>query len=412
MNSTGKEKKEKTATGKILSVEGDLRKTIKGLLKKLLKNNTLDAVLVPMKAPETESYAWVLLEDETLLDAADPLPPVMTVQGGRALDSITKQGDVYLKIGALMRPCEIRAAVELYKLNQVKLEHIHLISIDCPGALPLKEYMDNPIKSKENFEKIVQKGDKNEALRPVCQICQHFSLLSSPSTEETKASSSPDTENHSAADLHIGFFGGNGKKLCLTASTSKGKDLLEKLELSQDDSLEYWKAAGEKIRQSALKNRESFNKEWQEKIGGIENFTTALDACINCHNCMRVCPVCYCQQCYFDSKILENSPETYLQRAQERGSLRFPLDTLLFHLGRMSHMVLSCVSCGACEDACPMSVPVSQIFSMVGDQTQKSFQYVPGTDRNVPLPLQSFLKDEFCEVEIPCECDQSLLGKA
>lgn len=405
MNSSDKGKKGETASGKILPVEGDFRKTIKGLLKKLLEKGTLDAVLIPVKAPETDAFAWVLLNDEALLDAADPLPPVMTVQGGRALSNITKHGEVTFNIGALMRPCEIRAAVELYKLKQIRLDNIHLISIDCPGAMPLQEYMKEPEKTAKTYEGIIKKEEKNEALRPVCQVCQRFSLI--------KETSSSESEQHQpSADLHIGFFGGGGKNICLIPETSKGKELMETLEMSSDDSLKDWETAVENKRKDVLKKRESFDNDWREKIGGLDNFTTALDTCINCHNCMRVCPVCYCQQCYFDSTMLQNTPETYLGRAKEKGALRFPIDPVLFHLGRMSHMALSCVSCGACEDACPMSVPVGQIFSMVGDRTQQSFNYVPGNNRAEALPLQSFMEDEFCEVEIPCECEQTVSGKA
>ena len=75
-------------------------------------------------------------------------------------------------------------------------------------------------------------------------------------------------------------------------------------------------------------------------------------------------------------------------------------------------MVLSCVSCGACEDACPMNISVAQAFSMVGDETQKDFGYTPGRSRQDPLPLQSFAKEEFCEVEMPSECSEKLRGEA
>lgn len=66
-------------------------------------------------------------------------------------------------------------------------------------------------------------------------------------------------------------------------------------------------------------------------------------------------------------------------------------------------MALSCVSCGACEDACPMSIPVGQVFTMMGNKTQDYFAYTPGLDRNEPLPLQIFKEDEFGEVETPRE---------
>jgi len=75
-------------------------------------------------------------------------------------------------------------------------------------------------------------------------------------------------------------------------------------------------------------------------------------------------------------------------------------------------MSLSCVSCGACEDACPVSIPVAQIFTMVGDQTQEYFDYAAGRDRAEPLPLQGFEEQEFTEVETPHEGAEAPAGEA
>ena len=86
-------------------------------------------------------------------------------------------------------------------------------------------------------------------------------------------------------------------------------------------------------------------------------------------------------------------------RAEAAGGLRLPPETSLFHVGRMLHMSLSCVSCGACEDACPTSIPVAQVFSLVGDRNQKEFSYVPGRSMDEPLPLRVYQEEEFEEVE-------------
>ena len=86
-------------------------------------------------------------------------------------------------------------------------------------------------------------------------------------------------------------------------------------------------------------------------------------------------------------------------RAEAAGGLRLPPDTLLFHVGRMLHMSISCISCGACEDACPTSIPVAQIFSLVGGQNQEEFNYVPGRSVDEPLPLRVYEDREFEEVE-------------
>ena len=73
-------------------------------------------------------------------------------------------------------------------------------------------------------------------------------------------------------------------------------------------------------------------------------------------------------------------------------------DTLLFQLTRMNHMSASCVSCGMCTSACPANIPVGSIFSAVGEQVQKVFEYVPGQDVAEALPLITFHPNEWTEV--------------
>jgi formate dehydrogenase (coenzyme F420) beta subunit len=370
------------------------REAIIRFLKQALEKHSFDFLMIPLKGPDEFSYSWVLMKDPALLEKADPLPPVMTVQGGHALSSITKHGSMGVETAAVMRPCEIRAAVELAKLKQIDLEDMTLISIDCPGAVPLTEYMNDPENNAAKFGKLLQSWDVSDDLRPACRYCHRFSL------PELKEKEGPVP----GPDLHIGIGEGN-ENLFFIPATPKGEKLLKGLDLSPADTLTEWKSKTEKIRKKKLDNKNHAEEEWGKAIQGSDRFADAFDACINCHNCMRVCPVCYCQQCYFDSRNLKLKPEDYLERAEKRGALRFPLDTLLFQLGRMSHMLLSCVACGACEDACPMNVPVGQIFTVIGSQVQADFGYSPGINRREPLPLQDFREDEFLEVETPTETE-------
>jgi formate dehydrogenase subunit beta len=90
-----------------------------------------------------------------------------------------------------------------------------------------------------------------------------------------------------------------------------------------------------------------------------------------------------------------------LARAQRKGALRVSPDTLLFHIGRASHMALSCVSCGACEDACPMDIPVGQVFSLMADRAQEALGYVAGRSLEDALPLVDYEMDELHQVEQP-----------
>ncbi len=391
MTATENIKIEKPPKGASIPAKEGIKKAILGIFKKALETEALDAIMIPVKVPETESYAWVLLKDTTLLENADPLPPVMTIQGGKVLSDLTKHGKINKNIAAVLRPCETRAAVELFKLKQLHFENISLISIDCPGAIPLSEYLAEPEKSKKSFGNVLDKWDGDDAVRKVCQICYRFSL--------------PTLTNAPASDLHIGLSGNTKDDILLIPVTSKGEKILEKLDLKTDSSLQKWETKIKEIKKIKSQRRKEFNRDFKANISGPEKFTAVFDGCINCHNCQSVCPICYCQQCYFDSATTKLSSEDYFRRAKERGALRFPLDTILFHLGRMSHMALSCVSCGACEDACPMSISVSQVFSLVGEQTQQAFNYTPGINRGESLPLQDYREDDFCEVETPSECE-------
>ena len=147
------------------------------------------------------------------------------------------------------------------------------------------------------------------------------------------------------------------------------------------------------------KEREKSNAALRSEIEGIDSLVKAFSKCIDCHNCMRVCPICYCRQCTFESDKTKFTFEDYITRAKARGRLLIPVDTLLFHIGRMLHMSLSRVSCGMCEDACPMDIPVAQIFTLVGDRNREAFDYVPGRNADEPLPLRTFEEEELLEVE-------------
>ena len=62
-------------------------------------------------------------------------------------------------------------------------------------------------------------------------------------------------------------------------------------------------------------------------------------------------------------------------------------------------MSLSCVSCGMCEDVCPVSIPVGQVVSFVSEETRSIFDYVPGRNPEETLPLARYELEELTEVE-------------
>ena len=364
--------------GAVISAKPNTKEAIVGILEKAMDKGVFDAVLVPMGVPAGDSFVYVLIKDKSLLKDAVPLSPVMSVQGAKAVSSVTRLGKGKMKIAAVMRPCETRATIELSKLSQTNLENITLISMDCPGVLPISDFVGDPKKGIKLFDDAAEKWD-DKPMRPVCQICDKSSMI--------------------AGDLHIGTLGAKKDTFFVISNSQKGNDVMDKLDIALKDSVDSWQAKIKTLSGEKQKKREKVHKELKVKTGGLDNLLDTFSQCINCHNCMSVCPICYCRLCYFDSDKVKHPSEDYLQRAKSKGSIRFLPDTTLFQMGRMMHMSLSCVSCGACEDACPMSIPVAQIFSMVADETQGSFDYVSGRDPNESLPLVAYKEEELHEME-------------
>jgi len=319
-------------------------------------------VLVPMRAPGG-SRAWSLVTDPAMLDRADPLPPAMTVHGSRALASFARspEGGTLL---AILRPCEARAAVELARLGQIDLANVILMTMDCPGSVPLDTH-------RADREAAPDPADPS-TLRSLCAQCQAF-----------------------AGEGDLCATGPSGSLHALTAG---GRAFLEKLGIEPADGpppMERYAVLAAERGRRAAEDRILLRSEY----GGLAGLVRLFSGCIGCRTCRTVCPICYCRLCFIDMKDRRTPAEELLARSGRNGAVRLPPDTLLFHVGRMAHMSLSCVSCGLCEDACPADIPVGRMMSMVSEGTTGLFGYRAGSAPGEPLPLNTFLKDELHEFE-------------
>lgn len=341
-----------TTFGVLPVPEGDLQKTVTHFLAGLLKGGLVEAVFA-LKKNRKGSLMYSLTTDAECLADLEPLAPVMPVNGAQELARLTRSAPPAKPIAALLRPCEVRAFIELTKLRQAHRENLFLISVECEGTRPPR-----------------QEGDD---LRRACQSCLY-----------------PLPQN---VDLVFQRFGVDPGQLPLEAHTKEGEAMLQLAGCSPQvtpDRAETIEAAL-KPRREAFRQQE---KDFYEQHKGIDGMMELFADCINCHNCQRLCPICYCKQCLFESSAFVLDTEAQLQGARKRGSNRMPSGTLLFHLGRLNHMSTSCVSCGVCTQACPQDIPISDLFKFTSHKTQDLFQYRAGLQPETPPPVMTFAPHE------------------
>src|SRR5512134_213555 len=109
----------------------ELNKELSGFFKVMLEKGAVDAVLVPM-AQHKKGVRLTLITSAANAGQVDPFAPIAAVSGARIASSLTSRPSGR-KVAMVLRPCEIRAVVELVKLKQVNLDEVLMIGMDCFG---------------------------------------------------------------------------------------------------------------------------------------------------------------------------------------------------------------------------------------------------------------------------------------
>jgi len=366
---------------KALKINKNTEQGVLELLKYLLENNKFKGVFTLKKISKDGAIAYSLITDPDELNDAVPFYPLMPVNAGKLLSRFTLKGSTKKPVVAVVKPCELRGFVELIKREQGSLENLFIISSTCGGVYPLKMSVNGALE--ENLSKYwdtVKKGEISPDLRSACKGCEEFI----PYT----------------ADMTVDLIGKNDfdKQCMMFLNTKKGEELVkgmkgEFLEKELDNK------KLDKIRDKREIEKKKLFDELETKMNGIDGLIEIFGKCIGCHGCSKVCPICYCKLCGFESSDFEYKPSNYETDFSKRGGIRVPPRTLFYHLGRLDHISISCVGCGSCEDVCPVDIPISIIFKKIGESVQKMFEYIPGKNVEEDIPLITFEEEEFAEVE-------------
>jgi formate dehydrogenase subunit beta len=373
-------------TVKIEVKDQDLLASLSLFFKTLLQQGGMRALLLPQRLPMESAVMPTLVADPEKLNGADPVAPAFPINAARMVSRLTRR-PIDGQVAAVLRPCEIRAFIELVKLKQGRMEDLILVGMDCLGAYSNVNYQRYAAGTgKESSIRFIQNALSENGtawedfdISPACKACEH-----------------PIPEN---ADLAIGLIGVDVKQdLLIKANTPKGEAILQKLGLPDASEPKGRKSTIDALVAKRVAYRDQMFQETSEATADLNKLMSYLSKCVNCYNCRVACPVCYCKECVFVTDVFDHEPAQYLRWAKRKGILKMPTDTVFFHLTRIAHMSTACIGCGQCSNACPNHIPVMEIFRTVASFTQKAFKYEAGRSVDDEPPLSVFREGEFREI--------------
>ena len=373
-------------TAKIDVKDKDLLGALREFFGDILATGYIEAILVPQYLPVKKMVMPTLVTDPAHLDAVDPLAPAFPMNAAKIVSRLTRK-PAGAKIAAVMRPCEIRAFVELVKLKQGRTDEVVLIGMDCLGAFQNKDYFRFIQQNKEDstvkFYQHVTGGNDGPIdgidLAPACKACEYPVVT--------------------GADLIIGLYGMNADdQILIQSQTEVGQDVLARLDMTAIKAPARRQVAIDDLVKKRTAYRDERFASTREATDSVEKISAYFATCVNCYNCRVACPVCYCKECVFVTDVFNHEPSQYLRWARRKGIIKMPTDTVFYHMTRLAHMSTACVGCGQCSNACPNDIPVMELFRTIAQDTQRAFDYQAGRSLEEAPPLAVFREDEFPEV--------------
>lgn len=338
----------------MIRTHGDPLGAIRELIHDIWTLADLDGMLLPVDGNEDILAHPHLVDNPTALEQINPFKPLMTMNAAGLIPRLVKD-NLTAKLGALLRPCEMRTLIEITKNNGFKLDRLVTVCVDCLGTVPADEYQWRTARkgtsgrlADETLQFARQGGIVDYRYRSACQIC-----------------ASPEA---SKADVNINILGLPVRQSMLVyAPDSKNEKRF------QLDHISNGPAASELVEQHAhvVERMVARHHNTMERISqhlgellpqDISSLIQKLENCGECRVCMNVCPICA-----FDFPR-RNADNHFIQEDVIR-------------------WLVSCAGCGMCEQSCPSQLPLSIIFSHIRNLLSDEMAHTPGQWFNQDLPI-------------------------
>jgi formate dehydrogenase subunit beta len=360
---------------------------VTGLLKYALENKMVDAVLAVKKGVDLyDAVPTIITDPAEIGQTAGSLHC-----GTLLLAKLVKKyldGAENMRLGVTVKGCDAMGLYELAKRNQVNLDNLLMIGVNCGGSV-------SPVAARRM---IAQKFgvDPNDVVKEeidkgqfiiVTKDGQHKGISMDELEEEGFGRRSNcrrcKMKVPRQADLACGNWGviGDkaGKATFVEVCSEKGANLLDAAVKAGAIASEPANPKGIEIRgkveNAMLKLGDKWRARYFEALGeGKERLQTMMEdssRCTKCYACIENCPICYCVEC--------STKKPYLVPP---GVLPVPF---MFHLIRYAHVADSCVNCGQCEETCPMEIANSLYMHALQVDMERMFGHTPGVNMDLPV---------------------------
>ena len=359
---------------------------VSALLRHALESKTVDAVLAVKRGVDLYDAVPTIITDPKDIDKTAGSLHCGTLLMSKLVKKYL-DGAWNKKIAMVVKGCDAMGMYELAKRQQVNLDNIIMIGVNCGGTvspvlarkmIAQKFEVDPEIVHKEEIDKgqfIIEyegghKGISIDELeeggfgrRPNCRRCK----MKVPRQ----------------ADLACGNWGVIGEKAgkatFVEVCSEKGAALLNSAVKKGGLATEPANPKGIEIRGKVEGAMFKLGDKWRKHdftaLGdGSTRLTTIVketSRCIKCYACIENCPICYCVEC--------STKKPYLVPPGE-----LPVN-FMFHLIRFAHISDSCVNCGQCEENCPMEIRNSLFMHAQQTEIEKMFGHAPGVDMSLPV---------------------------
>jgi len=373
-------------TDKEIKEKAELGGAVTALWKYALENKIVDAVFAVKKGKDLYDAVPTLVTNPK--DLAGTAGSVHC--GTLLMSKLVKKyldGAQNMKIGMTVKGCDMMGLYELAKRNQVNLDNIVMIGVNCGGTV-------TPIGARKMItEKFGVDPDKviKEEIDKGQFIIEYEGGHKGISMDELEEQGYGRRSNcrrcklkvPRQADLACGNWGVIGEKAgkatFIEVCSEKGADLLSRAVKAGIVATEPAAPKGIEIRGKVEGAMLKLGDKWREKdfkaLGeGKEKLAKIVketSRCIRCYQCVEQCPICYCVEC--------STKKSYLVPPGELPP------NFMFQLIRFAHISDSCVNCGQCQEMCPMDIPNSLFMHSLQVELEKMFGFTPGVDMKLPL---------------------------